>query len=323
MDLNDVLRAGRAIAGLLPPTPAWSYPLLDETAGARVVVKHEQVQPTGAFKVRGGLALLAGMSVADRARGVVTYSTGNHAQSIAYACRRFGAPCRIVMPADPNPTKLAAVRALGARVDCHGADLTAAQRYAADTADGMRLVGPAHEEDLVAGVGTAYTELLTAHPDLDALLVPVGGGSGAAAAGVVAAALAPRCEVIGVQSAASPAAHDSWRAGEPVEAPNRTAAEGLATGSGFPLTQRLLRAHLRDFVLVSDEQLRAAQHVLLTRAHTLAEAAGAAGLAALLADPDRYAGRRVGIVVTGGNASPAELSAVLESTATSRPPVTA
>jgi threonine dehydratase len=141
--------------------------------------------------------------------------------------------------------------------------------------------------------------------------VPVGGGSGAAAAGLVAAALAPRCRVVAVQSAASPAAHDSWRAGEPVRRPNRTAVEGLATGGGFDLTQRLLRAHLDDFLLVEDTAIARAQAALLRDAHTLAEGAGAAALAALLTHPDAFAGQRVAVICTGGNAREEEIRACL------------
>jgi threonine dehydratase len=143
------------------------------------------------------------------------------------------------------------------------------------------------------------------------LVVPVGGGSGAAAAGLVAAAVAPHTEVIAVQSAASPAAHDSWHTGELVERPNTTRAEGLAVGCGFEITQALMREHLTDFLLVTDEQIAAAQNLYLTGAHTVAEGAGAAALAAVLAHPERFAGRRVGIVCTGGNASAEELRRAL------------
>lgn len=311
-----MLRAGRTIAAHLPPTPMWNYPQLDRATGAHVYVKHEHVQPTGAFKVRGGITLLTCMTPDERARGVVTFSTGNHAQSVAYACRLYGAPCVVVMPENPNPTKRAAVAALGAEVVCRGAEMEGARKAAEQVAAerGMRLVSPGDEPALIAGVATLYQEMLTARPDLDTILVPVGGGSGAAGACLVAAAIAPHCRIVGVQSAASPAAHDSWRAGTPVVRPNRTTAEGLATGSGFALPQSLLRAYLHDFVLVPDDAIRTAQATLLTAAHTLAEAAGAAPLAALLADPPRYAGRTVGIVVTGGNASPAELAAVLAGT---------
>lgn len=308
----DVLAAQDLLAGHLPATPMWSYPALDAVAGATVYVKHENVQPVGAFKVRGGLTLLAGLPAEQRQRGLVTYSTGNHAQSIAYASATFGAPCTVVMPKTASAEKVRALRALGATAVLHGPDLAAAQRHAeqlATAADAL-LVSPGDTAALLAGVGTLYVEIFTARPDLDAVVVPVGSGTGAAAACLVAANLAPHCRVIAVQSAASPAAHDSWRAGTCVERPNRTRAEGLATGRGFALPQQLMRTGLTDFHLVDDEQIGAAQRLLASHAHTLAEGAGAAALAAVLARPDTFAGQRVAVVCTGGNASAAEIAAL-------------
>ncbi len=315
--MDDVYAARAVLAEHLDPTPAWDAPALDEVTGARVVLKHEQVQPTGAFKVRGGLMLLAAMPAAQRAAGVVAASTGNHGQALAFAARRHGVGCRIVLPEPANPTKVRALRGWGAQVLLHGSTLEAAAARAVElaAADGARFVHAANEPALIAGVATLYLELLTAHPDLDYLVVPVGGGSGAAAACLVADALssgpAPRCRVIAVQTSGSRAAYESWRSGTLLSAPNTTAIEGLATGAGFATTQALLRAHLADFVLVTDAQVRAAQLTLLTHAHTLAEGAGAASLAGLLALGPRLAGARVGVVVTGGNASPAELDSVL------------
>ncbi|WP_129839553.1 pyridoxal-phosphate dependent enzyme [Streptomyces sp. RFCAC02] len=313
--ITDALRARRLLADHLPPTPLWSYPSLDAAVGggATVLLKHENVQPTGAFKVRGGLTLLAGLGAEERARGIVGFSTGNHAQSLAYAARHHGVPCVIVMPEAPNPAKAAAVRALGAELIESGADMTGAAATAAAVAErrGMRLVHAANEPALIAGVATAYLEMFDQAPDLDTLVVPVGGGSGAAAACLVAAAVAPHCRVIGVQSAAAPAAHDSWRAGTLVERPIRTRVEGLATGSGFALTQEVMRAHLADFLLVPDDAIAAAQWLLMRDAHTLAEGAGATALAAVLTHRDRVAGRRIGVVCSGGNAAEAELRACM------------
>lgn len=311
--ITDILTARHVLADRLPPTPAWSYPALNDALGATVVLKHENVQPTGAFKVRGGLTLLSRMPADERRRGVVTYSTGNHGQSIAYAARAHGVPCVVVVPQRANPTKLLALRAQGADLVEAGPTLESARQRAEEIAGArrMRLVSPADEPDLVAGVATAYVELFEAHPALDVLVVPVGSGTGAAAACLAAAAFAPSCRVIGVQSEDSPAAHDSWRSGTPVSRPNRTVIDGLATGAGFELTQRILRGSLADFVLVSDALIRAAQHLMLTHAHTLVEGAGAAGLAAVLAAPERYAGASVGLVVTGGNASVEETADVL------------
>lgn len=309
---DEIDQAGELLAAHLDPTPARSYPVLDDTTGASIVVKHENVQPTGAFKLRGGLTLMAGLSDTERAAGIVGYSTGNHAQSLAYAARAFEAPCVIVMPENPNPAKAAAVRALGAELVEHGVSFDAAGTHAAKLAAdrGMRLVSAANEPAIIAGVATAYVELFDQAPGLDAVIVPVGSGSGAAAAVLVAAERAPGCDVIAVQTVDAPAAYESWRAGECVRRPIGTRVEGLATGCGFELPQQVM-AGLADFVLVDDDAIARAQWVLMRDAHTLAEGAGAAALAAVLADPARFAGRRVGVVCTGANASEAELRTVL------------
>ncbi len=289
----------------------WSYPVLNAAVGVEVYVKHENVQPTGAFKVRGGITLLARM--ADRGRGVVTYSTGNHAQSIAYASRLYGVPCAVLMPDNPNPAKVAAVEALGATVEVRGATMVETAGHARDLAErtGRRLIGPADEPDIIAGVGTLYAEMFAARPDLDAVFVPVGSGTGAAAACLAAAALAPGCRVIAVQSAQAPAAHDSWRLNALVNRPVKTVVEGLATGSAFATPQAVMRDRLDDFVLVGDDEILRAQRMLLGEAHTLAEGAGAAALAGLLARREEFAGRRVAVVCTGGNAGPKELARLL------------
>ncbi|MEU7902073.1 pyridoxal-phosphate dependent enzyme [Actinoplanes sp. NPDC049118] len=314
MDLSfaDVAAARDVVYRHLPPTPMWSYPLLDAAVGATVFVKHENVQPVGAFKVRGGFTLLEAMSPAERARGTVSYSTGNHAQSMAYASAAYGAPCRVVMPESASPAKAEATAALGAEVILHGPDLETAQRHAEHLAEstGARLISPGDTRELLAGVGTLYQEILEAEPDLDAVLVPIGSGTGAGAAAVVARKLAPRCRVIGVQSDASRAAYDSWKSGELVKRPNRTRVDGLATGRGFDLPQRLLREGLSDFLLVTDDEIIKAQRLMATRAHTLAEGAGAAALAGVLSRPDEFAGKRVAVVCTGGNANAAELAAL-------------
>jgi threonine dehydratase len=309
--MTDVLRARRVVAAHLPPTPLWSYPSLNATTGATTFVKHENVQPTGAFKVRGGITLLDSMTPDERAAGVLGYSTGNHAQSLAYSAALFGAPCTIVMPEHPNPIKAAAVRGLGAELVEFGKDFEAARQHAEELGGGKRLVSSGDEPHLIAGVGTAYLEILEREPDLDAIFVPIGGGSGGAGACLVAEAVAPHCKIIGVQSSASPAAHDSWEAGHLVRRDNQTAAEGLATGSGFELPQRILRDKLTDFYLVDDKDIRAAQRVLIRDAHTVVEAAGAAALAGLLANRERFAGLRVAVMCSGGNASEAELRACL------------
>jgi threonine dehydratase len=312
----DVEEARSLLAGRLPTTPAWNYPVLNEAVGATVWVKHENAHPVGAFKVRGGLNLLGSLSPSQRAAGVVAASTGNHAQSLAYAARQFEAPCTVVMPAAANPVKAAAVRALGARLVLEGANFEDCQAVAARIAaeSGARYVDSGDEPKLIAGVATAALELFEAAPALDALFVPVGAGTGAAGACLAALAVAPSCRVIGVQSAQSPAAYESWRSGMPVIRPNKTAIEGLATGRAFALPQTIMRAYLHDFLILDDAEIRSAQRLLITAAHTMAEGAGAAALAGLLAVRERYAGTNVGVICSGGNASVQELAAVVSGT---------
>lgn len=310
----DVVAAREVLAEHLLPTPAWHYPVLDAAVGAQEVwVKHENAQPVGAFKVRGGITLLASFDAAQLARGVVAASTGNHAQSIAYAAARFGAPCTIVMPEKANPAKASAVRALGAELVLEGEVFDDCCEVAEGIAEqtGARFVNSGDEPALIAGVATATVELLEQAPALDAIFVPVGSGTGAAGACLAAAELAPECRVIGVQSAQAPSAFDSWRAGELLDRPNRTAIEGLSTGHAFALPQTIMRELLHDFLLLDDAEIRVAQRLLLSSAHTLAEGAGAAALAGLWQKREEYAGRRVGVICSGGNASETELAAVL------------
>lgn len=312
---DDIIGARAVVNDYLTPTPCWHYPVLDAAVGAEVWVKHENTQPTGAFKVRGGLVLLASFDDKQRAAGVVAASTGNHAQSLAYAAARFGAPCTVVMPENANPTKAAAIRALGATLVLEGATFDdscdVAERIAHES--GSYFVNSGNEPALIAGVATATVELLERAPELDAIFVPVGAGTGASGACLAAAALAPDCHVIGVQSAQAPAAYESWRTGELVKRPNRTTIEGVSTGHPYAVTQAIMRQRLHDFFLLDDTEIRAAQRLMLTAAHTMAEGAGAVALAGLWSRRGEYAGKRVGIICSGGNASEAELAVALQS----------
>lgn len=314
-DFPAVLEAKTILAEHLAPTPTVHQPVLSRDLGLDLYVKHENVQPTGAFKVRGGLNLMAEHVRTNPGQGVVAYSTGNHAQSVAYAARAAGLPCVIVMPVDPNPAKARAVRELGAELLTHGATFDESKDAAVTIAAerGYRLISAADEPAIIAGVATCALELLTVVPRLDAIFVPAGSGSGAAAACLVTAAIAPDCQVIAVQSAAAPAAHDSWRAGSCVRRPNRTEVGGLATGAGFALTQHLMAGRLTDFLLITDDAIRQAQARLLRDAHTLSEGAGAAALAGLMTVRERYAGRRVAVICTGANASEDEIRTAVDS----------
>lgn len=306
---SDVLDAHRRIAAHLPPTPLHRYPALDELVGCEVHVKHENHQPVCAFKVRGGVNLALRLSDDERRRGLIAVSTGNHGQSIAFGGRLVGAPVTIVVPEGANPGKVAAMRGLGADVVFHGHKFDDARARCERLADerGLRYVHSGDEPDLIAGVATEAVEMLRAEPHLDVLIVPIGGGSGAAGCCIAGKALRPDLRVIGVQSERSPAAHASFHAGEIVGRPDETFAEGLATGAGFSLPQRILREHLDDFRLVSDDAIRAAIVHYAEHAHTLVEAAGAAPLALALELRDELAGNRVGLVCSGGNIALAHL----------------
>src|SRR5687767_145555 len=250
--LADVLEARRRISPHLRPTPLYPYPGLDELLGAEVWVKHENHQPVGAFKVRGGVNLVSQLGEDERRRGLIAASTGNHGQSVAYAARLFGVDARICVPEGANPVKLDAMRALGAELVVHGKDFDAAREHCQLLAaeHGHRYVHSGNEPLLIAGVGTETLEILEERLDLDVILVPVGGGSGAAGACIVAKAIRPEIEVIGVQAAAAPAAFRSWQARDLVEDEMATAAEGLATRVPFELPQQIMWEHLDDFVLV-------------------------------------------------------------------------
>jgi threonine dehydratase len=311
--LVDVLAARGRIAPYLRPTPLYAYPALSELVGAEVWVKHENHQPTGAFKVRGGINLVAQLDADERERGLIAASTGNHGQSIAYAARLFGLHATICAPDGANPVKVAAMRALGADVVLHGRDFDEAREHCEQLAKqhGHRYVHSGDEPHLIAGVATATLEILEQQPDLDVLVVPIGGGSGAAGACVAGKAIRPSLEVIGVQSEAAPAAYRSWREGRVVEDRMETFAEGLATRVGFELPQRILREHLDDFVLVADDAIREAMLRMIEGTRNLVEGAGAAALAGALELRSRLAGKRVALVCSGGNVSLPQLRELL------------
>jgi len=310
----DVLAARDRISPYLRETALNRYPALDELVGTAVWVKHENHQPVCNFKVRGGVNLVARLTEDERRRGVITASTGNHGQSIAFASRLFGVHAIVCVPEAANPVKLASMRGLGADIVEHGRDFDEAREHCEALAakHGYRYVHSGNEPHLIAGVGTQTLEILEREPELDALIVPIGGGSGAAGACVVADALAPKLEVIGVQSEAAPAAYRSWKEGGLAEDEMHTAAEGLATRVGFDLPQRILRERLDDFVLVSEDEIRTAMLQMLERTRNLVEAAGSAPLAAALGLRDRLASKRVALVASGGNVSLDQLRGLLE-----------
>ena len=313
--LADVVAARDRIRPYLAATPLRNYPSLDRLTGAEVWIKHENLLPTGAFKVRGGVNLMAQMDEATRARGVVTASTGNHGQSIAMASRLFGVRAIVIAPEGANPVKVEAMRDFGAEVVLKGRDYDESREHCEALAaeHGYRYIHSGDEPHLIAGVGTHTLEVLDERPDIDAIIVPIGGGSGASGACIVAKATRGSIEVIGVQSAQAPTAHDSWRQGSLVERANTTVAEGLSTRTAFELPQRILRELLDDFVLMSDESILDAVAIMIEKTRTLVEPAGAASLAALLSPAlrERLRGKRVVLICSGANISPAQLRSVM------------
>ena len=313
-EFTDVLQAQRRIRPFLSRTPLHSYPAVNQLVGAEVFIKHENYQPVGAFKVRGGINLLSQLAPEERRRGVISASTGNHGQSVAFAARKFGAQAWIVVPEKANPGKVAAMEGMGAKVIFHGTTFDEARLYCENLAreKGYRYIHSGDEPLLIAGVATEVLEMLEDQPGLEVILVPIGGGSGAAGACIVARAVNPRIRVIGVQSESSPAAYQSWKQRKLVEAPNRTFAEGLATGTAFSLPQRILWEHLADFLLLSDPEILRAMVWMVECAHTLAEAAGAASLAAAYRLRNELKGRKVGVICSGGNTSLEQLRRALD-----------
>lgn len=312
-DFKDVLIAQRQIRPYLARTPLHSYPAINALVGTEVYIKHENYQPVGAFKVRGGINLISQLSPEERARGVISASTGNHGQSVAFAARLFGVKARIVVPEKANPGKVAAMQGMGVEVIFHGATFDEARLHCEVLAQehGYRYIHSGDEPLLIAGVATEVLEMLEDQPGLQAIIVPIGGGSGAAGAGIVARAVNPAIKVIGVQSEASPAAYESWRQRKLVEAPNRTFAEGLATGTAFALPQAILWETLHEFVLLREEEILQAMVWMVERAHTLAEAAGAAPLAAAYRLRQELKDKKVGIICSGGNTTVEQLRQAL------------
>ena len=310
--LDDVRAAAARIAPHLRPTPLYRYGGLDRLVGARVWVKHENHQPVGAFKVRGGVNLVAQLSPDERERGIVASSTGNHGQSLAFAGGLFGVHVRVCSPEGVNPVKLDAMQALGAEVIVRGRDFDEAREHAEALAaeHGYRYVHSGDEPHLIAGVATETLEIVEELPEVDVIVVPVGGGSGAAGACVAAKGIRPEIEVIAVQADAARAAHDAWRTGRLEPGEMRTLAEGLATRVPFALPQAIMRERLDDFVLVSEDELLDATRLMIEHTRNLVEPAGAAPLAAALKVRERLRDRTVALVASGGNLSPAQLAAL-------------
>jgi threonine dehydratase len=311
--LHDVYAARERVARVVPPSPLMRHPLLAAETGVDILVKHENHNPTGAFKVRGGVNLVGSLS-ADERRGVITATTGNHGQSIALACRREGVPCTIVVPLGNNPEKNAAMRAYGAELIEFGRDFDEARERVEQLQHErqLRYVHSANEPLLIAGVATYALEIFEQEPDVDVVLVPIGGGSGACGCGIVRTAVGSRAKVIGVQAERADAFARSWKSGTRVVGEKAdTFAEGMATRVTFDLPFGILAKELDDIVSLGEEELAEGVRLALRTTHNLAEGAGAASLMAAMKLRDRLSGKKVVCVMSGGNIDQATLTRVL------------
>ena len=315
--LNDIESAARNVYAAMRPTPQQAWPLLAQRAGCEVWVKHENHTPTGAFKVRGGLNLLAQLTAREpEFPGVISATRGNHGQSLAFAARRHGVRCKIVVPQGNSKDKNAAMRAFGAELDVHGRDFDEAREHAGQVAraEGLRFVGP-FEPELVAGVATYALEFFRAAPPLDTVFVPIGCGSGIS--GLIAArdALGLATKIVGVVSTNANAYAQSFRKREPIETASAvTIADGMAVRVPVPAALDVIWRGAHDVVEVTDAEVEAAIRAYFDDTHQLAEGAGAAPLAALLKTHGR-AGKRMGVILTGGNIDRDVYARVLEDVA--------
>lgn len=311
--LDDVRRAAQAIRGAVAETPLLHSVTLSELCGAEIWCKFENLQFTGSFKERGALAKLLSLDSQARRRGVCAVSAGNHAQAVAHHARRLGIPATIVMPRRTPTVKVEQTRRFGATVVLHGADLAEAEARAEALMRerGLVRVHPYDDAQVIAGQGSVGLEMLAQNPALEVLVVPVGGGGLVAGIAVAARGVAPAVEVVGVQTERFAAMHHAL-AHEPWEGGGPTLAEGIAVGRPGRLTLPLVRELVGEIRLVSEAGIEEAVRLLLEIEKTLVEGAGAAALAAVRAAPERFAGRRVGLVLSGGNIDAMPLAAILQ-----------
>ena len=311
---DDVKSAQNRIIDYVFRTPMFQYPRLSEALQTDIWIKHENYQPIGSFKLRGSINLMSQMSSIDLKRGMITASSGNHGQAVAYASRIFGAKCVICVPIGANESKVSAIRSMGAEVRFVGEyyDQTAEFAHSFAKSEGFYYVDGIQEPAIIAGAGTYTLEILEEHPDTDVIIVPTGGGSGACGACIAGKAINSDLEIIAVQSANASAAYESWKNKKLTESPMLTIAEGLATSKGYDLPQKILKDLLDDFVLVEDLEMSKAIRMYLEMCHTLVEHAGAASLAGAINMKDRLQGKKVVLVLSGGNISIEQLKGILD-----------
>lgn len=310
--LADIEAARRVIAGVVLRTPMLPAPKLSALTGVEIYVKYENLQVTNSFKDRGALVKLASLTTTERERGVIAMSAGNHAQAVAYHAARLSIPATIVMPVTTPFVKVASTRSYGADVVLHGETVAEAQARCEQlqVQRGLTLVHPYDDPHVIAGQGTIALEMLEEVPDLDLLIFPVGGGGLIAGNAIAARAKHPAIEIVGAEAALYPSVwnalyNDNRSIGGP------TLAEGIAVKNVGQLTLPLIRELVSKIILVNEAQLERAVNAYLTLQKTMAEGAGAAGLAAMFAEPDRFKGKKVGLILCGGNIDPRVLASIM------------
>lgn len=310
--IDDIKSARPNVYKYINPTPLYHYSGLSDLVGAEVWVKHENHLPVGAFKVRGGLNLAASLSEEEKKAGLYTASSGNHGQSIAYASRAYGIKATIAVPEEANPEKVALMKGMGAEILIHGADFDSAREWIMKiaTEKGGLFISPT-DDVLICGVGTYTLEIFDELQDVDYIFVPVGAGSGVCGTSIVANSLNPDVKVIGVQSELAPTMQLSWKSGEPLSGETHSSVEGISTRVSFENTQQIMRKYLSDFLLVSDDSIYDALKLMIQHTHNLTEGAGAAPLAAALTMKEKLAGKKVVLIMSGGNISLQRLKLVL------------
>jgi threonine dehydratase len=310
--LAEIEAARRIIAGHVLRTPTLPAPPLSALAGAEVFVKYENLQVTNSFKERGACVKLSALTAGERRRGVIAMSAGNHAQAVAYHAQRLSVPATIVMPVTTPFVKVKATEAYGATVLLHGETLADAQARAEVLAAAGNLVWvhPYDDPRVIAGQGTVALEMLEEVPDLDVLVIPIGGGGLIAGCAVAARSKRPSIEIVGVECALYPSMWNAIHCGEK-PCGGATLAEGIAVSKAGELTLPIVRELVSDIMLVDEPLLERAVNAFVTRQKAMAEGAGAAGLAAMLACPRRFAGRKVGLILCGGNIDPRILASIM------------
>ncbi len=310
--IDDIRRAARQIEGQVVRTPLIAAPQLSALTGAEIFVKYENLQFTNSFKDRGALVKLLSLDAGERRRGVIAMSAGNHAQAVAYHAGRLEIPATIVMPEHTPFVKVGNTESYGARVILSGATISECQEIAEEIAarEGQTLIHPYDDPLVIAGQGTVGLEVMADEPDLDALVIPIGGGGLISGSAVAATALKNGIEIVGVEARLFPSMHNAIK-GAQLPAGGQTLAEGIAVKNIGAFTAPLVKAHVADILLVDEAQIEAAVCTFLTVQKTMAEGAGAASLAAILAEPERFRGKRIALYLSGGNIDPRILATIM------------